>query len=530
LRRFAAIVTITAAFACVAAASASAAPFAYTANFDAGTVSVINTQTNAEVGEIKVGEGPSSIALTPDGSRAYVANSVNGTVSVIDTVSRQTLGESIKVGEDPAVVAVSPDGKTAYVSDDGSNEVSVIETQTNTKVGSVTGIAHPHGLAVSPDGKTLYVTSREKAAVFVIDTQTLKVVGEPIPVGEDPVTVLFAPDGRTAYVADEGSEKVSAINTATREVLSIKVGSGPWGLGITPDGRKLFVSNLGGESVSVINTLLGVVTGEIAVGSEPYEFGMSPDGKVAYLAEYGSGDVLAIDTQTDEPIGRPIEVPGAPWQVMVAPDQSPTAAFTAPGATATFPTTFDGSASTDPDGLISSYAWAFGDGATASGPSVSHTYGVLGTYAAKLSVVDSEGCGEAEVFTGRTALCSGGPSSVTHTVTVTAPVKVCAAKFRVGRLVHNRRNGTARLQVKVASTGSILLFGSKVHAVTRKVKKAGSMFLTLHARVELNKRLKKIHRTNVRIRVTFTPTVGCGAPKTVHRSVTLLRAPRKHHH
>jgi YVTN family beta-propeller protein len=530
LRRSAAIVTTAAVFACVAAASASAAPFAYTANLDAGTVSVIDTQTNTEVGEIEVGEGPSSIALTPDGSRAYVANS-GGTVSVIDTASRETIGEPIEVGEDPSVIAVSPNGKTAYVSDDGSNEVSVIDTQTNTKIGSVTGIAHPHGLAVSPDGKTLYVTSPENAAVFVIDTQTLNVVGEPIPVGEGPMTVLFAPDGKTAYVADEASEKVSAINTATREVLSIKVGSDPWGLGITPDGRKLFVSNLGEDSVSVIDTLADTVTGEIAVGSEPYEFGMIPDGKVAYLGELGSEDVVAIDTQTDELIGKPIEIAGGPWQVVVAPDQSPTAVFTPPSAVATFPTTFDGSASTDPDGgLIASYDWSFGDGATASGPSVSHTYGVPGAYAAKLSVVDNEGCGEAEVFTGRTALCSGGASSVTHPVTVTAPVKVCAAKFRVGRLVHNRRNGTARLQVKVASTGSILLFGSKVHAVTRKVKKAGSMFLTLHARVELNKRLKKIHRTNVRIRVTFTPTVGCGVPKTVHRSVALLRAPRKHHH
>jgi hypothetical protein len=84
------------------------------------------------------------------------------------------------------------------------------------------------------------------------------------------------------------------------------------------------------------------------------------------------------------------------------------------------------------------------------------------------------------------------------------------------------------LQVKLPDAGSILLFGKKVHAVTRKVKAKGSMFLTIHARVELNKRLKKIHRTTVKIRVTFTPTGGI--PKTVHRSLVLLRAPKKKHH
>jgi hypothetical protein len=100
-------------------------------------------------------------------------------------------------------------------------------------------------------------------------------------------------------------------------------------------------------------------------------------------------------------------------------------------------------------------------------------------------------------------------------------------KFRFGGLVHNRHNGTARLQVKLPSAGFVLLFGNKVHAVTRKAKGVQSMWLTIHARVELNKQLKKVYRAPVKIRVTFTPNGG--APKTVHRSVTLLRAPRQKH-
>ncbi len=46
------------------------------------------------------------------------------------------------------------------------------------------------------------------------------------------------------------------------------------------------------------------------------------------------------------------------------------------------------------------------------------------------------------------------------------------------------------------------------------------MTLTIHARVELNKRLKKIHRARVPVRITFTPSSGCGF-KTVHRSLSL---------
>ncbi len=52
---------------------------------------------------------------------------------------------------------------------------------------------------------------------------------------------------------------------------------------------------------------------------------------------------------------------------------------------------FDGSSSFDPDGTIVSYAWDFGDGSTATGPIVSHSYAQIGTYTAVLIVTDDDG-------------------------------------------------------------------------------------------------------------------------------------------
>lgn len=53
--------------------------------------------------------------------------------------------------------------------------------------------------------------------------------------------------------------------------------------------------------------------------------------------------------------------------------------------------TFDGSASSDPDGSIVSYAWNFGDGATGSGAVASHSYAAAGSYTATLTVTDNSG-------------------------------------------------------------------------------------------------------------------------------------------
>lgn len=98
--------------------------------------------------------------------------------------------------------------------------------------------------------------------------------------------------------------------------------------------------------------------------------------------------------------------------------------------------TFSGSASYDPDGVITSYAWAFGDGATATGAasSVTHTYTVPGTYNATLTVTDNMG------------LTS--PAAAT-TITVRP-----ANGLPTARITADKTSGYAPLTVNFSGTGS----------------------------------------------------------------------------
>ena len=52
---------------------------------------------------------------------------------------------------------------------------------------------------------------------------------------------------------------------------------------------------------------------------------------------------------------------------------------------------FNGSASSDSDGTITSYAWNLGDGTVVSGPTASHTYATGGIYPVTLTVTDNGG-------------------------------------------------------------------------------------------------------------------------------------------
>lgn len=75
--------------------------------------------------------------------------------------------------------------------------------------------------------------------------------------------------------------------------------------------------------------------------------------------------------------------------VAVAPNQLPKAAFTSLGTGLNL--SVDASTSSDPDGAIATYAWTFGDGATATGKTATHAYAMSGTYTVSLTVTDNRG-------------------------------------------------------------------------------------------------------------------------------------------
>ncbi len=74
-------------------------------------------------------------------------------------------------------------------------------------------------------------------------------------------------------------------------------------------------------------------------------------------------------------------------------NQTPTAVISATPTSGSAPlnVSFDGGASSDFDGSIVAYDWNFGDGATAAGMAMNHTYSVPGSYSARLTVTDNQG-------------------------------------------------------------------------------------------------------------------------------------------
>lgn len=362
--------------------------------------------------------GAFGLVTSPDGRTVYASGC--GQVVPIDVAATPAVvGPPIAVGSDPFALVVSRDGRTLWAADHAGGTVAVVDlaAATPATVRTIAVGRQPLGMALTPDGATLYVANGRDCTISVIDTATETAAATPIalPAGAcssspqgffgDPGRLAMSPDGTTLYAASVDAQVVTPVDTATRTPATPISFAGvitptglpfkPGALAFTPDGTRLLVADAGGNpgndfgnTVQVVATPSGVLSGApIALGSP-----------------LGIGNDMAV-----------------------TPDQAPVADFAVAAAPPGAATSFDASASTVRYGAIASYAWAFGDGATATttAPTATHVYTRAGTYAAQVTETDGAGTSlpATTLMTGRTLLRHGGDSArATRSVVVsTAP-------------------------------------------------------------------------------------------------------------
>ncbi|KGM11077.1 LamG-like jellyroll fold domain-containing protein, partial [Cellulomonas carbonis] len=198
--------------------------------------------------------------------------------------------------------------------------------------------------------------------------------------------IVMEPDGRVGFgVGNNGTTVIrssAAYNDdAWHHVVASQSGAG---MRLYVDGVEVAAE----PSVTVAPSYAGYwkVGGERSWVSQPYFAGTIDE-----VAVYASALTPAQVALHDE-LGRgPL-------------NQRPTAAFTE--SVEDLSVAVDGSTSTDPDGAVESWAWEFGDGATASGATASHTYAAAGDYEVRLTVTDDRG---ATATTSRTVTVTDPP-------------------------------------------------------------------------------------------------------------------------
>jgi YVTN family beta-propeller protein len=198
--------------------------YAYVANFGDDTVSKISLSGRSIVATITVEDGPWGVAARFDEQNdspvVYVACYRNDSVTVIDKDNQTTL---INVGDGPTGLAVTPDGEDVYVANTNDNTVSIIDTFTNTVIDTVRVGNGPWGIAVGAGGKYVYVTNSDADTVTVILTADRSIV-RTYSVGDTPRGVSAPRNGTFAYVINQGNGSISRIDMDDDAVTELNAG------------------------------------------------------------------------------------------------------------------------------------------------------------------------------------------------------------------------------------------------------------------------------------------------------------------
>jgi YVTN family beta-propeller protein len=222
-----------------------AAALAYVPNQRAGTISVIDTGTDAVLRTLsaqgQLGKRLQQILPGPSG-HLYVIDAQGHRLLELDTVQDRVL-RSVDIGENAEGIAASPDGRQFAVCVEGQNQVMLIDP-TSFAIGAriATQGQAPEHCVYSPDGALLLTSNEGSNDLDVIDLKAGKSTGV-IATSGHPRGMAFAPDGNTVYVAQEAASVVDVIDlVARRRVASIPAGQRTAGIAISRDGSRVYVN------------------------------------------------------------------------------------------------------------------------------------------------------------------------------------------------------------------------------------------------------------------------------------------------
>jgi PKD repeat protein len=316
-----------------------------------------------------------SIAVTPDGASALITNGTEGTLTTVDLATGEPTTSPV-LGSSLADLAIAPDGGSVWVADEGA--LRHFSLPGLSALGSVPLPGTPSGLALSPSGADAYVALPSMGVMIDVILASGSTRWTRTPVSSSRPAV--SPDGQSILAVGHDADRLWVIRPNGSTAGAVALGS-PDAVVATADGNALVLT---GDHVQ--RHLVPVNLTSFATAAP-------------------------LRAEADSAIGSPIS------------SQAPVAALRAPATTLGKPSTFDASASHSDYG-IASYQWSFGDGSTATTttPTVSHTYTRLGTYAVKLTVVDTLGVSTTgTVWDGHEYLRRSGSVATTSATTAVVP-------------------------------------------------------------------------------------------------------------
>lgn len=205
-------------------------------------VVVVDTDTDAVVGEIANTNGVHGIAIADDLGRGFISNGRDASVTIFEPATLKTIG-TVKTGKNPDAIIYDPATKRVFAFNGGSGDTTVIDAAAGTVAGTIALGGKPEFATSDGKGK-VFVNIEDKSDVVEIDSKKLAVITRwPITPGEEASGMAIDRKSRRLFIVCS-NKKMIVLNADTGKVAAeLAIGNGPDAASYDPDARLAFSSN-----------------------------------------------------------------------------------------------------------------------------------------------------------------------------------------------------------------------------------------------------------------------------------------------
>jgi DNA-binding beta-propeller fold protein YncE len=213
-------------------------------------VVVIDTTTDAVVGEIADTPGIHGVALAPELGRVFSSNGRENKASIVDLKTLQTLSK-VDTGENPDAILYEPSRKEVYTFNGRGQSATVFDATNGRVVATIPVGGKPEFAQADPAAGYVYVNIEDKNEVISIDVKTHRIASHwPIAPGEE-ATGMAIDLEHHRLILGCGNAKMIIMDSYTGKVVaSIDAGKGIDATSFDP-GQQLAFASAGSGTVTI---------------------------------------------------------------------------------------------------------------------------------------------------------------------------------------------------------------------------------------------------------------------------------------
>ena len=284
-------------------------------------VSVISLQPGSTFGTLthRIGAGavPTGVAVIPRFGFAVVTNNTAGTVSILNLDTNAQAASDVTVGSQPSGVAIDQETGIAVVANTGSNTVTAVNLMPllASPVGAVSTSSvavdqSPIAVAIDPDRGTdnrglavvtallLGGASSPFGILDVVDIgAAVPVKGTSVttPVQTTPTGVVFDPATTNFYATSSLGNLITAFNPDSGNSQSIRVGINPTSLAYNFRTSTILTVNALSNTISIVDSQTFRTRATLGIGgSSQFAAAIHPVTNLAVIADQSNNRVLLL--------------------------------------------------------------------------------------------------------------------------------------------------------------------------------------------------------------------------------------------